>query len=143
MTEFIIAQSLHNNTCAAVGGADYDGDGDTSEGIKGEIDTVIAAVYAALQDAASATGAPIVYDSHTYPYFMNDTNGNGVVDEGEATNGNQYKGNFTPRLLKAAYNYQFVVKDPGGFVHNGKYLIQILYDTLADLGADVSGLVRP
>jgi len=65
VTEFIIAQSLHNNTCAAVGGANYDGDGDTSEGIKGEIDTLLAAVYAALQDAASATGAPIVYYSQS------------------------------------------------------------------------------
>jgi len=126
-----------------MGGADFDGDGDASEGIKGEIDTLLTSVYTTIQDVASATGAPIVYDSHTYPYFMKDTNGNGVVDEGEASYGNQYKGSFTPRLLKAAYNYQFALKDPGGYAHNGEYLIQILHDTLADLGADVSGMVRP
>ena len=126
-----------------MGGADFDGDGDTSEGIKGEIDTLLVAVYGALQDAATAAGSPIIYDSHTYPYFMKDTNGNGAVDPGEANYGNQYKGSFTPRLLKAAYNYQFVLKDPGAFAHNGKYIIQVLYDTLADLGADVTGYTRP
>jgi len=50
---------------------------------------------------------------------------------------------FTPRLLQAAYNYHYVVKDPGAFAHNGKYIIQVLYDSLEDLGANTTGMVRP
>ena len=50
---------------------------------------------------------------------------------------------WTPRLLRAAYNYQYATKDPGVYAHNGKYITQALYDTLEDMGVDVSGMVRP
>jgi len=46
-------------------------------------------------------------------------------------------------LLKAAYNYQYSQKDPGAFAHNGPYILQILYDSLEDIGADTSGMTRP
>jgi hypothetical protein len=46
-------------------------------------------------------------------------------------------------LLRAAYNYQWVQKDPGAFAHNGKYILQVLYDSIADIGGDVTGLTRP
>ena len=52
-----------------------------------------------------------------YPYFFNDNNGNGEADKDEAKFPNRYK-SWTPRLMKAAYNYQFVTKDPGAFAHN-------------------------
>lgn len=121
---------------------DFDGDGDTSEGLAGEVATMREALYTAIQDyAASTLNAPIVYDAHSYPYFFND-DGNGVVDEGEANFGNQY-GSWSPTLLQAAYNYQYAQKDPGGFAHNGKYIIQTLYDSLQDIGGDVSGMTRP
>jgi hypothetical protein len=114
---------------------DYDGDGDTTEGIAGEISTIRDALYAAIQSyAANVVGTPIVYDSHAYPYFFVDTNGNGEVDAGEANYGNRYK-SFTPRLLKAAYNYQYSVKDTGAYVHNGKYVIQVLSDSLEDIAS--------
>ena len=119
---------------------DFDGDGDVAEGVKGEIDTLHDALYAAIQAAAAA---PIVYDSHTYPYWMNDTNANGEIDEGEGSYGNQYKGNFTPKLLKATYNWQLVEKEAGFYSHNPKYAIQLLVDSIADLGGDVSGYTRP
>jgi hypothetical protein len=45
--------------------------------------------------------------------------------------------------LKAAYNYQYAQKDPGAFAHNAKYVLQVLYDSLEDIGADVSGMTRP
>ncbi len=93
--------------------------------------------------ATEVAEAPIVYDAHAYPYYFNDANGNGEVDEGEGS----YTA-WTPRLLKAAYNYQYVQKDPGMYAHNAKYAGQILYDTLEDLAAggievDMEGLVRP
>ncbi len=86
--------------------------------------------------------APIVYDSHSYPYFFADTDGDGEADPDEANYGNQYA-NWSPTLLKAAYNYQYAQKDPGGFAHNGKYIIQTLYDSIQDVGGDVSGMTRP
>ncbi len=56
--------------------------------------------------------------------------------------GNRYNA-WTARLLKAAYNYQVSQKDPGGFAHGGKYIIQLLYDSIADLDATlVEGLQR-
>jgi len=73
-------------------------------------------------------GVPIVYAAN-YPYFFDDA-------------GARYT-SFTPRLLNAAYNYQFVAKDPGAFAHNPDYVIQVLYDGLEDLGADVAGMFRP
>jgi hypothetical protein len=50
-------------------------------------------------------------------------------------------------LAKATYNYHMVLEDPGSFIHNAKYIIQIMYDTLEDLSqvasVDMSGLERP
>jgi hypothetical protein len=110
---------------------DFDGDGDTTEGIAGEIQTMYEALYAAIQAyAADTAGTPLVYSPTAYPYFFADANGNGAIDEGEAG-----YATWTPRLLRAAYNYQYVTKDPGAFAHNSRYILQLLYDSLADLGA--------
>jgi len=69
-----------------------------------------------------------------------------VVDPEEANPQNRYNA-WTPRLLRAAYNYQFATKDPGGYAHNGKYILQILYDSLEDLSRAVpismKGMIRP
>lgn len=109
--------------------SDYDGDGDTEEGVYYEIEGLQEALYAAIQAyAADTAGAEINYDAATYPYFL------GADGSGYA--------NWTPRLLKAAYNYQMAYKDPGKFAHGGKYAIQLLYDSIEDLGGDVSGLAR-
>jgi hypothetical protein len=121
---------------------DFDGDGNTTEGIAGEIKTFREALYSATKDyAANVAGAPIVY-AQSYPYFVVDTNGNGEPDRDEVSRDNSYS-TWTPRLLRAAYNLQYVTKDTGAFVHNGKYVIQILYDSLEDLGGDTTGMVRP
>jgi len=121
---------------------DYDGDGDVTEGISGELSGLQETLYAAMQAYANAGGAPIVYDSHTYPYFFNDTDGDGLVSEGEASYSNQYS-SWTARLVKAAFNYQFSLKDPGAFAHNGKYMIQLLYDSAEQLDPTVvAGLTR-
>jgi hypothetical protein len=121
---------------------DYDGDGDVEEGLAGEIETIHEALYAAIQAYANDTaGTAIVYDSHAYPYWFIDTNENGEADPDEANYGNQYA-TWTPRLLQAAYNYQYVAKDPGGYAHNAPYILQILYDSLEDIGGDTTGMVR-
>jgi hypothetical protein len=108
---------------------DYDGDGDTSEGVKGELDTLAEALFAQIQVYAEGTGNPIEYNAAAYPYFF------GADGEGYAA--------WTPRLLKAAYNYQYYQKDPGAFVHNGKFVAQFLIDSIEDLGGDVSTYTRP
>lgn len=120
---------------------DFDGDGDTTEGLREEVATMRDALYAAIQEYAASTAGTeaVVYDSQSYPYFFIDANGNGEIDEGEA---DRY-GTWTPRLLKAAYNYQYSQKDPGAFAHNGPYILQILYDSLEDIGGDTSGMTRP
>jgi len=118
---------------------DYDSDGDVAEGIYHEVAGLQEILYAAIQAYASNAGTPIVYDSHSHPYFFVDDNANGVPDPNETTS---YKA-FTLRLLKATYNYQFSVKDPGAFAHGGKYMIQLLYDSIEDLDDTLAaGLAR-
>jgi len=122
---------------------DFDGDGDDTEGIAGEIETANEAFYTAMQEyAVNTIGTGIVFEPHSYPYFFTNTNGNGEVDEDEAVYANAYA-TWTPSLLRAAYNYQWVDKDPGAFVHKGLYIKQILYDSLNEVGSDVSGMTRP
>lgn len=122
---------------------DYDGDGKAGEGMFGEIETLQHRLLAAMQTYAKSQGhKAIAYDAHSYPYFFVDTNGNGTADPDEAQYKNQYNA-WTPRLLKAGYNYQFALKDPGAYAHNPRYVMQLLYDSLADLKADMKGLVRP
>lgn len=126
-----------------MGVADYDGDGNTTEGMYDEIATMEEMLYAAIQKyAAERAGSPVAYDAGSYPYFFIDTNANGKVDPAEAVRTNGYA-SWTPRMLRAAYNYQWVQKDPGAFTHNGKYIVEILYDSIADLGGDVTTLIRP
>ena len=56
---------------------------------------------------------------------------------------------YTPRLLQAVFNYTFSVRDPGGAYHNGRYVLQLLYDSLDSLaasgkaGVNMGGKVRP
>ena len=108
---------------------DYDGDGNVAEGIKGEVDTLAETLYAQLQVYAEANGGVITYDGHAYPYFF-------------GADGKTYAA-WTPRLVKAAFNYQYAQKDTGAFVHNPRYIIQILIDSIEDLGGDVSSYIRP
>jgi hypothetical protein len=122
---------------------DWDGDGDDEEGLSFEIETLREALYAAMQTyAADTAGAGLVYDDANYPYFFIDTNGNGESDADEINSDNRFV-TWTPRLLRAAYNYQYSGKDPGAATHNGLYIVQTLYDSLEDIGGDVSDMTRP
>lgn len=122
---------------------DWDGDGDTTEGVKGEIDTLAEALFAEIQKYATETaGAGIVYDAHTYPYFMLDADGDGEPDKNDKGANLAYNA-WTPRLMRAAFNYQYSQKDPGAFTHNPQYVIQFLIDSIADLGGNIGGFTRP
>jgi hypothetical protein len=132
---------------------DFNGNGDVSEGVYYEMQGLADTLYAAIRAYAAspktdATGAavaptPIAYSGARYPYFFVDANDNGTVDAGETTAYNAW----TARLLRAAYDYQYSQKDPGAFAHNAKYLIELLYDAIADLNgvvpvANFASLVR-
>ena len=47
-----------------------------------------------------------------------------------------FSGITTEAQLKAAYNLQFAEKDKGGYIHNGLYLRQLLFDAIVDMGAE-------
>jgi hypothetical protein len=116
---------------------DYDGDGDTGEGIAGEVDGLADVLYGLIQGYAGfVTGTHIVYSAAAYPYYFIDTNENGLTDPAETVFSNQFR-SWSPRLLKAAYNYHFYRKDPGAYAHNPKYFIQLFRDGIVQLGTIV------
>ena len=126
--------------------ADFDGDGN-KEGLYYEIEGMRGVLLKALQDYTfSVFAKKIAYSPDAYPYFFLDTNGDGVADATEAVSANKFP-NWSARSLRAAYNIQFSVKDPGAYAHNGKYIIQVLYDSISDLNlkvpvANFASLVR-
>lgn len=148
---------LENCTTCHAGAADFRairttpldilGDGNTTAGIGVVIaqlhDQLNAAIMTYSQEVG---GGAIVYAKDSYPYFFNDLNGDGVADPSEAIYPNAYK-SWTPRLLKAAYNYQFVSKDKGAFAHNPHYVIQLMIDSIESLAevatVDATGFARP
>lgn len=126
---------------------DFDGDGNLSEGIAAPIAEMHARLGDAIQRyAAETSGVGVVYASSAYPYFFIDSDGDGSVSEGESAYPNRYQ-TWTPRLLKAAYNYQLVAKEPAIFTHNPHYALQLLFDSLESLServdVDMNGLARP
>lgn len=121
---------------------DYDGDGNTTEGIYHELDGLRDALMLAIQAYNQAHGlSNVCYDGDAYPYWFLDTDGDGSCSADEAKTVNQYR-EWTARLTRAAYNYQVSLKDPGAFAHNAKYIMQLLHDSIEDLGGDVTDLVR-
>ncbi len=126
--------------------SDFAGTGDRSGGIHSEIIAMQTLLMDAIRlYAAEVAGSPIAY-ANGFPYFFADPSGTGELTPDQITRDNRYQ-NWTPRLLKAAYNYQVAAKDPGGYVHNPRYMLQILHDSVTDLagvvGMDVSNLSRP
>jgi hypothetical protein len=110
-----------------------------------DIQTLLPELLSAIQAYATTgdpgTGlpndAPVVYDPIAYPYSFND-NGMGAAD---INFGNPYR-NFDRTMLRAVYNYQTGSKEPGGYIHNGDYIKQLLIDSIEDLGGTAS-VTRP
>jgi len=127
---------------------DYDGDGNIEEGMYYEIQHIMDKLLVTIQRyARTVLNKAIGYDGATNPYWFFDTNGDGRIDSTENVSTNAYNA-FSVRLLKAAYNYQVATKDPNNFAHNGKYVIELMYDSIEDLNAklaaptDLSALSR-
>jgi hypothetical protein len=120
---------------------DFNGNGDIEESILAEIAGLQDLLYQNIQAyAAEVPGTPIIYDLQSSPYFFVDTNADGQAGEDEIADPNQYA-SWTGRLLKAAYNFQFSQMDAGAYAHGAKYVIQLLYDSIADLNDHVSNPV--
>ncbi|GAA4160653.1 cytochrome C [Shinella granuli] len=125
----------------------FDGTGDLKKGIRHDIAENARRLKGMLEDYASkVAGVPMLYDGSHHPYFFTDANGDGVADQAD---GKPVPYNaWTPRLLKAAYNWKFVGSDKGIHVHNPHYALELLHDSTEDLagplGVDFSafGLAR-
>lgn len=125
----------------------YDGSGNLSVGIRSDIAANAATLLDVLKGyAAEVAGAPVIYDGNRYPYFFADDNGDGVVDTADGSP--VAYASWTPRSLRAAYNWKLVTADPGNYAHNPEYSLELLHDAIADLaeplGLDMQamGLLR-
>lgn len=114
---------------------DYDNDGNKTEGIYFELQGLGDKLFAALRAYAAKKALPaLCYSAAAYPYFFKDTDNNGTCGTADTTG----YSDWTPRLLRAAYNYQVYLKDPGAFAHNAKYMIQLLHDSIVDLNTVIA-----
>ena len=120
---------------------DWDGDGNITEPIKDEIATLQETLYSQIVSYAQTTGNSIVYGP-AYPYWVKDLNGNGIQDANEGGTSNAYT-SYTPNLLAATYNYNFIQKEPGNYAHNPLYTIQLLIDSIQALGGNTEKYTRP
>lgn len=121
----------------------YDGSGNLSVGIRSDILGNADRLMQLLKEyAAGVAGTAMVYDGHRHPYFFADANGDGQADQAE---GKPVAYNaWTPRLLRAAFNWKLVTADPGAYAHNPHYALELLYDSTEDLaqrlGLDVAAM---
>ncbi len=111
---------------------DYDGDGDLTEGIYHELAGLKDKLLAAIRRYGVEKNAPVCYGEHAHPYWFKDANGDGECSAEEGKSPNAYK-SWTPRLAKAAFNYQMASKDPGAFAHNAKYSMELLFDSVTSV----------
>jgi hypothetical protein len=116
---------------------DYDGDGNVRESLKAEIQGLEDALYEQIKAYTLAVqGSQALYDGNTYPYWFKDTNNNGILEAGEMTSANGSK--FNAAGLRATFNFQLSKKEPHGFIHNARYVAQLLVDSIQNLGGDIS-----
>lgn len=125
----------------------YDGSGNTSVGIRSDIITNSERLLDMIRDySRDVAGVPMIYDGNRYPYFFTDANGDGMID---MSDGRPVAFSaWTPRTLRAAFNWKLVTADPGNYAHNPYYALELLYDSISDLsgplGIDMEelGLLR-
>ena len=121
----------------------YDGSGDTDKGISADIqsnaDLLLEMIEAYTDDVVAA---PVIYDGNRYPYFFADANRDGAIDMADGRP--VAYASWTPRSLRAAFNWKLITADPGNYAHNPQYTLELLYDSIADmadpLGVDMEDL---
>jgi hypothetical protein len=121
-------------------GVDFDGDGNATEPLAAEIETLAQKL---LERMSAVSGTPaLCYTPDSHPYFFKDTNGNTVCDTAEVSSSNRFTA-WNAGLMKAAHNFQIAQKEHGAWAHNLNYMIQLLFDSIEDLGGDVTDYIRP
>lgn len=116
---------------------DYDGDGDTSEGIFYELDGLREKLYRAIQlYAAQVLEEPICYRDERPYWYRSSTGAFADCTDEEAVSDNAFE-SWTPRLLRAVYNYHTTRQDPGAYAHNGRYVVKLLHDSITDLNGQL------
>jgi predicted CXXCH cytochrome family protein len=125
---------LRNVRMMSSANRDYDGDGDVVEGVYHELQGLQDKLLAAVRRYGVEKNAPICYSKGAYPYWFKDGNADGACGGDEAISANGYK-SWTPRLAKAAFNYQMASKDPGAFAHNAKYSMELLHDSITSINS--------
>jgi hypothetical protein len=123
----------------------HDGSGNLEQGIAVDIAANRKRLFALMADyAREVVGTPIVFDAVRHPYFFADHNGDGLADQSDGAP--VAYASWTPRLLKAAYNWKFVGADAAIHVHNPHYALELLYDSAEDLSAalerELTGMAR-
>jgi hypothetical protein len=113
---------------------DYDADGNVKESLKDEIgglrDTLDAQIRLYVKTTA---GVAVLFDGS---YYYKDLNANGILDANETSSSNRYQGNAV--WLRAAYNLKTSYSDPHGFIHNARYVAELLVDSIQHVGGDIS-----
>ena len=74
----------------------------------------------------------ICYDKGNYPYWFETANADGTCSVADPTMRVAYA-LFSPRLLRAAFNYNLFVREPGAWAHNPRYVVELAYDGIVDL----------
>jgi hypothetical protein len=100
-------------------------------------DDLLPAIEAYAETGDPLTGLPkdspvqYIEDEHPYWFFADlpPTDATAYVD-------------FDFDMLTAAYNYHLALKDPAGYIHNGVYIKQLLYDSIVLMGGTPS-VTRP
>jgi hypothetical protein len=82
--------------------------------------------FQATNGGVTATG--LCYDGNVYGYVLVK---NGTVCSTTAAK-------LDLNTMKAAYNLHWMNKDPGGWAHNEYYVMQLVYDSIVDLGGTPS-----
>jgi hypothetical protein len=87
---------------------DYDGDGDVTEGVYGEIDTCARHCWRPSRPMPPKWHGDHLRARRPTPTGSPTTDGNGRINDEEGG-----FASWTPNLLRAAYNYQDSQKEPG------------------------------
>lgn len=130
-------------------GQDYNGNGNVNEGmyfeVRGLKEKLLSSIHTYTKEKATK---PTCYAPDSHPYWFIDADSSGPTCDAAEVSSTTRFAEWTPRSLRAAYNYQVASKDPGSWAHNANYIIEVLHDSIQDVAAgteaeiDTSALVR-
>ena len=115
---------------------DYDADGNITESLKDEIAGLEVSLDQAIRQYVLATAGVAIIFNFDDAYYYKDLNGNGILDANEIGSSNRYSGSAA--WLKATYNLRVSRLALHGFIHNARYVAQLLVDSMQSVGVDIA-----